>query len=213
MSKASTPAGRDSYHHGDLRQALVDAALRVVSRKGPDDLSLRALARQVGVSPRAPYRHFSSKEALLAAVATEAFHRYEAFLEGRLQRAGDDPLERFHARGRAYAAFAVAHPALFRAMNPPHRTVDEHAPELLEARGRLHQGLLDDITAAQREGKVRAGEPMRIGLAAWAMIHGLAVLLLEGQLERYPARIDPDMLARAVGDTLYQGLAPGPARG
>lgn len=109
--------------------------------------------------------------------------------------------------------FAVAHPALFRAMNPPHRTVDEHAPELLEARGRLHQALLRDISAAQRAGTVRAGEPLRIGLAAWAMVHGLALLLLEGHLERYPARIEPGVLARAVGETLYQGLAPGTPRG
>src|SRR5664279_3366378 len=101
MSKPSK-AQRETYHHGDLRRALVVAAVRVVARKGAEEVSLRGLARQLGVSPRAPYRHFPSKEALLAAVSAEAFRRFEAYLDGVLAGVGADPLERFHARGRAY---------------------------------------------------------------------------------------------------------------
>lgn len=207
MSKPSK-ATRDSYHHGDLRQAMVTAAVRVVIRKGPQAVSLRALARQVGVSPRAPYRHFPSKEALLSAVAAEAFRRYETYLNQVLATAGPEPLERFRARGRAYVGFAVAQPALFHAMNPRYGSVDEHAPELIEARHRLHDAMLADIAAAQRAGQVRTGEIMTIALTAWACVHGLAVLLLEGQLVRYDGKLDPDLLANLVGDTLHTGLAP-----
>lgn len=213
---SATPSGgargarpkREAYHHGDLHAALVRAALQVVVRHGPDRVSLRALARQVGVSPRAPYRHFPTKEALLAAVATEAFQRYEERLDAAVALAGPDPLERFNARGRAYVAFAVEHPALFRAMNPPHGTVDEHAPELIAARTRLHEAMLHDIVEAQRARTVRPGEPMCIALTAWALVHGLALLLVEGQLARYPGRIEPEDLVRAVAQTLHDGLAP-----
>ena len=199
---------RDRYHHGDLRQALVDSALRIVSCEGPTEVSLRALARQLGVSPRAPYRHFANKEALLAAVATEAIQRYQAHLDSVLEEAASDPLARFHARGVAYVSFAVAQPALFRSMNPTLSSVDESAPELVEARGRLLAAMLEDLVAAQEVGLIRSGEPMGLALTAWALVHGMAVLLIEGQLERYSSRVDPAVLTKLVGDTLYRGLCP-----
>lgn len=208
MVKTRQPE-RDRYHHGDLRKALVDSALRIVSRKGPAEVSLRALARQLGVSPRAPYRHFANKEMLLAAVAAEACHKYQSHLDTVLEGVGRDPLDRFNARGVAYVTFAVAHPALFRAMNPPLRSINERAPELLDARGRLHTAMLDDLVASQMAGRIRPGEPMVLALTAWALVHGLAVLLIEGQLERYSSKSDPEVLAELVGDTLNRGLCPG----
>src|SRR6185503_21216238 len=89
MSRAKPSKKRpDNYHHGDLRRALLDAALREVAERGVKDISLRALARAVGVSPRAPYRHFQTKDDLLAAVAAEGFVEYEARVRSELEAAG-----------------------------------------------------------------------------------------------------------------------------
>ena len=129
---------RPAYHHGDLRQALVAAALHALTRQDAADLSLRAVGRALGVSPRAPYRHFETKEALLAAVAIEGFARFGAFVERRLASAGLDPVERLRAVAEAYVLFAVEQPAAFRVMYAPYATVNERSPDLLRARGAAH---------------------------------------------------------------------------
>src|SRR2546430_6260512 len=97
------------YHHGDLRRTLIDAALRIVEQVGPGALSLRELARHAGVSHAAPYRHFASREALLAALAAEGFRGLGAEMAA-LASDGGDPLARFAALGLAYVRYAVAHP-------------------------------------------------------------------------------------------------------
>ena len=84
-----------AYHHGDLRQALVAAALHALTHQGPADLSLRAIGRALGVSPRAPYRHFENKEALLVAVALEGFAAFDAVMKRQLASAGPDPLRAY----------------------------------------------------------------------------------------------------------------------
>src|SRR3954469_7363368 len=107
----------EPYHHGDLRAALVKAGAELVARRGDAALSLRAVARKVGVSHAAPYHHFDGKESLLDAIAASGFEKLDAALEGALRPLeGRPPLERFHALGPAYARFAVAEPSLFRLM-------------------------------------------------------------------------------------------------
>ncbi len=109
---------RTTYHHGDLRRTLIDAALRAVERRGPDAVTLRGVARDAGVSQAAPYNHFADKDALLAAVAAEAFQRFAAALD-RAGAAASSPRARAAALGRAYVGFAHAHAALFRLMFGP----------------------------------------------------------------------------------------------
>jgi len=200
-----------TYHHGDLRQALVAAALRALTRQGAADLSLRAIGRELGVSPRAPYRHFETKEALLAAVAVEGFGAFAALVTRHLDAAGEDPLARLRAVADAYVLFAVEQPAAFRVMYAPYATVNESAPDLLRARGAAHQASMEIIAEGQAAGLLRAGDPMELALVLWSSMHGLAVLLTEGQLGRFDRPVQATAVARHVSGLLLEGLLPRPA--
>src|SRR5438045_9667491 len=99
------------YHHGDLRRVLVDAALQLAERRGPDAVSVREAARRAGVSPGAPFRHFPSRDALMTAVAEEAQRRFRAEIEAALSEApAGDPLARFRCLGLAYLRWALSNP-------------------------------------------------------------------------------------------------------
>jgi AcrR family transcriptional regulator len=195
-----------SYHHGDLRQALVDTALGALARQRVEELSLRALGRELGVSPRAPYRHFETKEELLAAVAVEGLRRFEAFVTPRVEAVGPNPVAQLRAIAEAYVLFAVDHPAAFRVMYAPYATVNEAAPELVRARAEGHRASMSVIVAGQNAGLLRPGDPMQLALALWTSMHGLAVLLSEGQLGRYDRPIEAVKLTGLVSGLLLEGL-------
>jgi AcrR family transcriptional regulator len=199
---------RATYHHGDLRQALIEAAMRALKHRPVEDLSLRALGRELGVSPRAPYRHFATKEQLLAAVAVEGFRVSWAFTTKRMAAADTDPIARIRAIAEAYVLFAVEHPAAFRVMYAPYATVEEGAPELLRARAEGHGATMASIAEGQAAGVLRAGDPMQLALLLWSTMHGLAVLLIEGQLGRHDRPIEATKLASLVSGLLFEGLLP-----
>jgi AcrR family transcriptional regulator len=159
----STSAEGRSYHHGDLRAALLDAALGLLD--DGEAFSLRAVARRAGVSPNAPYRHYQDKDALLSALAGCGFDR----LADRLEAAPD-----LVAMAQVYVAFALRHPGLFRLMYG--------RPTANAAWGRTAEILAS-----------RLGTPA-LQVGAWALVHGLAVLLLDGKL----ACTDPDALVRTT---------------
>jgi AcrR family transcriptional regulator len=196
-----------SYHHGDLRKALVEAALRSLDRQRVEDLSLRALGRDLGVSPRAPYRHFETKEELLAAVAVEGFRVFGELLTTRLDAVGSNPLARLRSVAETYLLFAVEHPAAFRVMYAPYATVQEGAPELVQARSDAHRASQEIIAQGQAAGLLRAGDPMQLALVLWSSMHGLAVLLTEGQLGRYDRPLEAAKLASVVSGWIFQGIA------
>jgi AcrR family transcriptional regulator len=206
------PKRRGNYHHGDLRQALVAAALRALERHRAEDLSLRELGRELGVSPRAPYRHFATREELLAAVAVEGYRMFGVLTQARVAEAGADPLARLCAIGESYVLFAVEHPAAFRVMYAPYATVEENAPELLATRAEGHRAMMEIIAEGQAVGLLRGGDPMQLALVLWSSMHGLAVLLTEGQLARYDRPIEAAKLMALVSQLLLEGLTPRAAR-
>jgi AcrR family transcriptional regulator len=213
MSSSRARAKPRTYHHGDLRRALIDAAFRALEHGRLEDVSLRGLARDVGVSPRAPYRHFQTKEELLAAVAAEGFRRWVSFATARLETAPADPLARLRTAIVAYVLHAVEHPAEFRVMYAPYATVAEGAPELLEARAGSHALMSKLIVDAQEAGVLRAGDPMPIALGLWSAMHGLSVLLVEGQLARFDRPVPTADVAGLVARLMFEGLMPrGPHR-
>lgn len=170
-----------TYHHGDLRSALVDAGLRALETTEIGDISLRQIARDVGVSATAVYRHFPDKRALLVALAGAGIDKLG---EAQAKAAGSaSDTSAFSATGRAYVRFALAHPALFRLifthLPPAGETV---FGESLAAR------LLHDKAAAATGGN--AEETRRLMVQAWAVVHGLAMLMLDGQLPPDDALID-----------------------
>lgn len=169
------------YHHGNLRLALVEQGLLMLESSDQADLSLRELARQVGVSANAVYRHFANKEALLTALAAEGFRRFNA---GQVQAAvsGGDLKAGFLKAGRAYVRFAQDKPALFRLMFS-RQTADHPEGELKEAA----QASFDTLLAAMAQ---LTGVPMTEhrakvnAMIAWSLVHGLSHLALDGQLDK-----------------------------
>jgi AcrR family transcriptional regulator len=161
----STSASERTYHHGDLRAALVAAALDLLEAGGEAALSLRAAARACGVSAMAPYRHFASKEALLEAVAARGFGDLAADLEAADGSATG--VQALAAQGAAYVTFAGRNPALFRLMfmRDGGKPVGSRAYRVLERR------------AATLAGPAMTAEDL--ALAAWSLVHGLAALILD----------------------------------
>ncbi len=170
-----------AYHHGDLRQALVDAAVQVVAEGKIGSLSMRDIARRVGVSNAAPYHHFKGKVELLSAVAAEGFRLMNAEMERQIAGAGDDPRTRMDALGRGYVKFAVAHPAHYRVMfrSDLGEVADggEHEVEGEACFGRLMS------MSAERIGKP-LGDPetRKLAVMCWTTVHGLASLWNDGAL-------------------------------
>jgi AcrR family transcriptional regulator len=159
------------------------------------------------VSPRAPYRHFATREALLAAVAVEGFATFMAALEVRLEAAGRSPIARLRAVAEAYVVFAVERPGTFRVMHAPYALVEETAPELVGARAASHARSMAIIAEGQAAGVLRSGDPMHLALACWASMHGVAVLLIEGQLGRFDRAVDAEGIARLVSGLVVEGVA------
>jgi AcrR family transcriptional regulator len=178
----------DGYHHGNLRRALLAAAARVAEERGIEAVTLREVARQAGVSHNAPYHHFIDKGGLIAALVTEYFAQLAAALQDAQDSTSGTALDRFVAIGLAYVRFALAHPAAFRLMYRPelrrsafadtdHPTANS---QLVACADRAYQILIMGVTACQREGYIAPGNLDGCALTAWATVHGLAVLLLDG---------------------------------
>lgn len=191
------------YHHGNLREALVEAATEVAREKGPAGLALRDLARRVGVSHNAAYRHFADREALVDAVAERGLVALVQVMAGRLASVdGEEPVrrarERLRATGRGYVDFAVAEPGLFRVLftaypEPPEVGPDDDADPF----GML-QAALDELVDV---GYLATAERPGAEITCWAAVHGFAVLAIEGPL-RYLAPAEREAALEQLLDTL-----------
>jgi AcrR family transcriptional regulator len=182
---------RARYHHGDLRNALLRAALQLIARQGVESFSLREAARAVGVSPAAAYRHFEDKAALLAALALDGLGRMALAMNEAIARAPGAPgtparaAADLAAIGAAYVEFAVANPAQFRVMFGPwcdHPEIDELPAEAFPGGRDPYQILVDVLDALVRTGAVAAETRAGAEVAAWSAVHGLASLLVERSL-------------------------------
>ncbi|WHT22285.1 TetR/AcrR family transcriptional regulator [Crossiella sp. CA-258035] len=184
---------KGSYHHGDLRRTLLDAAVTAITDAGPAGFSLRELARRAGVSHAAPVHHFGDKAGVLTALATEGFDKLAEALSGAAERTGS-----FAEVGVAYVRFAIGHRAHFEVMFRPelYRTDD---PALTTARERANEVLVSGVRSVRPEG-VELGE-----IAAWSLVHGFATLWLSGALPADLGR-DPESAARAIAGMLTRGL-------
>ena len=197
-----------AYHHGDLRNSLVQEAVKVVRRSGADDFSLREVARRVAVSANAAYRHFDDKDALLTAVAAHGLdvlsRRMQAGLEAvTVRSAGPRAIARLRATGRSYVEFALAEPERFRVTFGRHAAPP--APGHVCASGApdpfaLLSGALDEL---QRAGLLPASRREGAELFAWTVVHGYASLALHGGPLSTLEPLD------VVLDRVIDGLCPG----
>ena len=184
---AGSPARRPrrkragQYHHGDLRRALIEQALRTVDRLGVEGLTLRTVGEALAVSRTALYRHFSSKQALVAAVASEGFRMLRLALVGAWEQGGRGRAG-FEAMGEAYLRFAVAQPSYYRVMFGRFVESCAREPELVEEAEAAFQALVDALVDQQRDGLVRGDDPVAMARFVWSVTHGLAMLVIDGQL-------------------------------
>jgi AcrR family transcriptional regulator len=190
------------YHHGNLRAGLLEAAEAVLAERGVHGLTLRDVARVAGVSHAAPYHHFGSLEALLAAVAERGF---VALGEAMAAAVGvSDPRERLLRVSQAYVDCARAQPERFRLMFGPLLARKQDYPALQDAAQRAFGHVL---AAAQAHDPQHGSQ---LALAGWSLAHGLSHLMIDGAFDGLPIqRLDPATLARQLGERL---LAPSPAR-
>lgn len=180
---------KHAYHHGHLRQALVDQALVTIGERGVEALTLREVGAKLRVSRTALYRHFADKQALLAAVATEGFRTFREALHDGWTRGGRGRTG-LQSMGESYVRFALAHPAHYRVMFGGFVSKVACDPQLTVEASGAFRVLLDAIVELQQQGLVRAGDPEALAVFVWASTHGLAMLAIDGQLSRPGVSID-----------------------
>jgi AcrR family transcriptional regulator len=176
-------AARKGYHHGRLREAMVEAAVALIEEVGPYAVSVREVARRAGVSPGAPFRHFPTRTALLTAVAEEAMRRFQAEIAAALATvAGADARTRLMAVGRAYLAWAVRNPTHFKVISN-RDLIDYARSSTLMGINAQTQALLDGLfRQAAAAGQLRGGDLEAQVLASRALIYGLARMAADGHL-------------------------------
>lgn len=207
--------GPRGYHHGNLKEALVRAALELIAEKGPAGFTFADAARWAGVSPAAPYRHYRDRDALLADVARRGFEIFTAALTAAWNDGRPDALTAFERLGRAYLGFARAEPAYYSAMfeagvapdsDPDLRAASESAFAVLRAAAEKLVALLP-----------AAGRPpaLMVALHVWSMTHGIASLFGRGDAARRTLPMPPEELLEAAVLVYLRGLGvvPGAASG
>jgi AcrR family transcriptional regulator len=196
------PGGRRGYHHGNLREALIQAALDLIAKKGPAGFTFADAARWAGVSAAAPYRHFRDRDALIADVARRGFELFAAHLDRAWNDGGPDPFTAFENVGRAYLAFAHDEPAYYSAMFETGLSLDDD-PDLRQVAERSFAVLrrASEILSARLPPEKRPPGLM-MSLHIWALSHGIASLFARGDGGRRTLPMSPEDLLEA-GVLLY----------
>ncbi|HWJ10479.1 MAG TPA: TetR/AcrR family transcriptional regulator [Nocardioides sp.] len=208
-----TTSSRTSYHHGDLRNALVRAAAELAATGGPDAVTIRGAAREVGVTPTAAYRHFANHSDLLEAARTLAMDGMVAAMAEFLQRVPDGgdavarAVERLESTGRGYIRFALEEPGIFRTCFTGQLRFPSAAPMTDPAPYVLLGEMLDELVAV---GYLAPEDRPGAEAGPWAAVHGLAMLLIDGPLRELDAEEREAAIARTLEMTT-RGLATGPA--
>jgi AcrR family transcriptional regulator len=180
MSFGRERPSRETYHHGNLREALVACALRMISERGPNGFTLAEVARAAGVSGAAPYRHFKDRNALIAEIARQGFERFVKDLRTAWDNAGPTPLAAIENCGRAYLGFARREPAFYAAMFEPGFPLEDD-PALLAESERAFAVLRQAADAVVKTMPAQGRPPsLMVALHVWSLAHGIASLFIDG---------------------------------
>jgi AcrR family transcriptional regulator len=203
-AKRRSKVQRSSYHHGDLRAALIRSAIELLRVEGPQALTLRGVARAAGVSQAAPYRHFTDRRALVAAVAEEGFRKLQSAMLGAAKRGqGREGLKQLAV---AYVKFGHEHAAEYRIMFGPDVARDEDLPDLRETSKAVLGFVEAGIAQLQAAGLIGAGDPAAMAATTWSMLHGLVMLSLDGQTAGVGLTLD--QLVNETTRIMMFGMAP-----
>ena len=206
------PKRRTNYHHGNLRAAMIEAAIRLIEEKGAEAVTVREVARQAGVSSGAPFRHFASRKALMTAVAEEAMAKLRAEIEQQLaERSSDDPFAGLLALAEAYVDWAVDHPTHYRVLGD-RPLVDFYRSEALLRDNRwIRETMLALFAAARRRSLLRDCDVSLVAFQCRAMAYGLARMHVDAHLAEFG--IAPEQARAAMIHALTEfliGLARDP---
>ncbi|TMB38769.1 MAG: TetR/AcrR family transcriptional regulator [Deltaproteobacteria bacterium] len=196
------------YHHGDLRRALIDTALAMVTEEGAWNFTLREVARRAGVSQAAPYNHFEDKSALLAEVAALGFQSLRQTMDAAARGQPRSGRQALAGVGAAYVRFGVEHPAHYRLMFGAELADKARHPTLQAASDATFAVLTGVLERGQASGQVRRGAVRDQALAAWSLVHGLTTLLIDQRLSFLGVSTgEAERHARLAGMTLFAGLS------
>jgi AcrR family transcriptional regulator len=199
------------YHHGDLRRALIDAALQLAEEGGAESVSVREAARRAGVSPGAPFRHFPSRVALMTAVAEEAQRRFRTEIDTALSEApAGDPLARFRCLGLAYLRWSMRNPAHFEIISSGRYFDHDQAAGLSRDNAELIAMTERTLADAFAKGQLRTADLKRVQIAGRALVYGFARMNIDGHFPRWGiAEADAGRTAEAILDVFIAGIAKG----
>lgn len=201
-----------TYHHGNLRHVLLDRAANVIAEQGIEALSLRALARDIGVSHAAPSRHFRDKADLLRALATEGNRRLVAYVLAAADATGTDPLVRYNALGQAYIRFSLEFPAYYRTITHP-EVAAEADDELRRSREHWHDIIANAAREAQAAGWLPDEDVEDIMIFSIATVRGVAAMLRDRLPGEQPEGTELDAFIERMVRLIIDPAAPQKSRG
>lgn len=207
-----SPMEKPAYHHGNLVEALLAAAVALIEEKGVETLSVREVAKRAGVSPGAPFRHFPSKTALLTAVAEQAMARLSTSVEEDLSRLGSlDPLGAIHAMGRAYLQWALANPTHFQVISS-RSLIDFHGSrKLVDSNEALRRTAVRLFEDARASGQLRAGLGLEdVIFAARAFVYGVARMWVDRHFSEWNVTKPPAEAMEGALDVFIRAISAGP---
>jgi AcrR family transcriptional regulator len=204
--KARSAAPATPYHHGDLRRALIDAALALLTEEGAWNFTLREVARRAGVSHAAPYNHFTDKSALLAEIAALGFDTLRQLMDNAARKHAHSAREALLGIASAYVRFGVEHPAHYRLMFGPELAEKDRHPTLQQAGDATFAVLTAALGRGQAAGQIRKAPVREQALACWSLVHGLTTLLIDQRLNFIGVSASAaDRCARTAAAALYVG--------
>ena len=201
-----------SYHHGDLKNALIQAGVEILSKEGIQGLSLRKVAQRAGVSHNAPYSHFPDKQSLIAAISTEGFKQLYEEMDTAISTYPKDPKRQLQESAWAYVQFAMNHTDTFKIMFSGVLEKEKEYPAFVEISQKTFNRVVDIVHACQVAGILRSTSPEMTAVSVWGQIHGIISLILEGQIshvvfDRYTIReivlfaLDQILIVEAISQT------------
>jgi AcrR family transcriptional regulator len=196
-----------AYHHGDLREALIAAALEIIGEIGPQGLTIREVARRAGVSHAAPYRHFTDKDELILAVVERGFEMLDVEVRRAREEAGADPIDQFAASGEAYLGFALGYPTYYQVMFSGDLLNRNGNDVLRHTSSAAFGNMIDDIRTCQDLGIVKPGDPTLQAIAIVSAVHGFVSLANDNRLTHLSGgTIEVDTIKDFVMAAIFEGL-------
>jgi AcrR family transcriptional regulator len=202
-----TKTKKNTYHHGDLRATLIQAAIKLLPVKGASGLSLREVAKAAGVSHAAPYRHFNDKAALLTALAQTGFEQLAQAMATVVEQYENDPQQQLVAAAVAYVELGLRNPDMMHLMFGGVLDPELLSEEFCATSEKAFSGLLQIISAGQEAGVFKSSDVQILAISAWSMTHGLMMLITAGQLREVTTTPEQvKQLSRQLAQNLLNGI-------